>query len=80
MMICGNCNKIGIHWVGPCGNLTGTKCPHCDGENCQIVDPQEEEEEEEVMCGCGSERGVPNADDGRFYCNRGHGGAYHCAP
>lgn len=34
-MICSNCNRIGIHWVGPLGNLTGTRCPHCGGENCQ---------------------------------------------
>src|SRR5471032_636342 len=34
----------------------------------------------EVRCGCGSEYGMPNADDGRFSCNRGHGCASHCAP
>ena len=33
----------------------------------------------EVWCACRSEKGMPNADGG-FYCNRGHGGAYHCAP
>lgn len=40
-MICGNCNTYGIHWVGPFGNLTGTKCPNCGGENCQIDDQSE---------------------------------------
>lgn len=35
---------------------------------------------EDVRCGCGEEYGQPNADDGRFYCGRGHSGAYHCAP
>lgn len=39
-MVCGNCGKIGIHWVGPWGNLTGTECPHCGGTNCQIVEEQ----------------------------------------
>jgi uncharacterized protein (DUF983 family) len=34
-MICSKCNRFGIHWIGPYGNLTGTKCPHCGGENCQ---------------------------------------------
>lgn len=33
-IICSKCNRLGIHWVGPLSNLTGTKCPHCGGENC----------------------------------------------
>lgn len=41
-MMCGNCNRYGIVWVGPLTNLTGTKCPHCGGVNCQI--PGEDEE------------------------------------
>lgn len=39
----------------------------------------EKNQDLEVWCACRSEKGVPNADGG-FYCNRGHGGAYHCAP
>lgn len=42
-MMCGNCNRYGIVWVGPLTNLTGTKCPHCGGTNCQI--PGEDEPE-----------------------------------
>lgn len=80
-MICGTCNQTGIRWMGPMSQLTHTECPHCGGTNCQQVDPSDKpEEEEEVLCGCGSEWGKPNADDGHFYCNRGHGCAYHCAP
>jgi hypothetical protein len=80
-MICGSCNQPGIRWMGPMSQLTHTECPHCGGTNCQVVDqPEDPEEEEEVLCACGSEYGPPNADDGKFYCNRGHGGAYHCAP
>ena len=41
-MICGNCDRIGIHWVGPYGNLTGTKCPRCGGTNChRDLQPEE---------------------------------------
>lgn len=47
-MICGNCNRIGIHWVGPYGNLTGTKYPHCGGQNCQ-----REERSEDACSECG---------------------------
>lgn len=38
-MICDNCGKTGIRWMGPLTNLTHTKCPHCGGINCQRVDP-----------------------------------------
>lgn len=43
IMVCSICNKIGIHWVGPCGNLTGTKCPHCGGTNCQRCEQLDEQ-------------------------------------
>lgn len=69
-MICGNCNQAGIHWVGPYGNLTGTRCPHCGGENCQRVDQPEPEEIETATCGCGA-TGEVNYHDGnetRYYC------------
>jgi len=69
-MICSNCNKVGIHWVGPLCNLTGTKCPHCGGENCQLADQPEEEEPEIAECGCGA-TGEVNYDDGterHYYC------------
>ncbi|RON33686.1 hypothetical protein [Pseudomonas brassicacearum] len=78
-MICNNCNRLGIHWVGPYGNLTGTKCPHCSGTNCQRdVQPEaadEEEVDEEVECGCERKSGPPNFDDGRYYC-----GSQWCMP
>jgi hypothetical protein len=78
-MICGNCNQIGIRWVGPHGNLTGTECSHCGGKNCQRDAQQEaaeeEEIEEEVECGCGRKSGPPNFEDGRFYC-----GSQWCMP
>lgn len=70
MMICGNCNKIGIHWVGPYGNMTGTKCPHCGGTNCQLADQSHPDEPETATCGCGAQ-GEVNFDDGteqRYYC------------
>ncbi|MFK3971068.1 hypothetical protein ACI2KS_10115 [Pseudomonas sp. NPDC087358] len=69
-MICGNCNKFGIRWVGPFGNLAGTECPHCGGTNCQQEAEAEEEELETATCGCGA-TGEVNYDDGterRFYC------------
>ena len=69
-MICGNCNQIGIRWVGPIGNLTGTQCPHCGGTNCQMVDGPEEGQVETATCSCGAQ-GEVNYDDGsdrRFYC------------
>jgi len=34
VMICGNCNKIGIYWKGTIDNMH-TYCPHCGGTNCQ---------------------------------------------
>lgn len=46
-MMCGNCNRYGIHWVGPLGNLSGTKCPHCGGTDCQIPG---EDEYQQVTC------------------------------
>lgn len=40
-MVCANCGRTGIAWVGPLDNPTGTRCPHCGGENCQRVAPSE---------------------------------------
>jgi hypothetical protein len=51
-------------------NLVKMAEQFCDEKNMDL----------EVRCGCGHEYGMPNADDGRYYCNRGHGGAFHCAP
>lgn len=34
-MVCDNCGRTGIEWVGPLHHPTGTKCPHCGGVNCQ---------------------------------------------
>lgn len=34
-MICDNCGRAGIRWMGPLSNLTHTECPHCGGQNCQ---------------------------------------------
>ena len=39
MMICANCGRTGIRWMGPLANLTHTECPHCGGQNCQRPDP-----------------------------------------
>jgi hypothetical protein len=69
-MICGNCNQIGIRWVGPFSNLTHTECPHCGGINCQVAGQVEEEESETAECLCGAS-GEVNYDDGqerRYYC------------
>lgn len=41
-MICSLCGRYGIQWVGPVSRLTGTRCPHCGGQNCQIEDVQED--------------------------------------
>lgn len=41
-MICGNCRRSGIRWMGPFSKLTHTECPHCGGQNCQVEDQQEE--------------------------------------
>lgn len=80
-MICANCNQTGIRWVGPFGNLTGTKCPHCGGKNCQREpEPEDDEEEAETStCGCGA-TGEINYDDGqeqRYYC---YGSLPMCSP
>lgn len=50
MMICDNCGRVGIRWMGPYGNLTHTECPHCGGHNCQRADnpPRDPETEAEV--------------------------------
>ena len=37
-MICDNCNRTGIRWMGPLTDLTHTECPHCGGRNCQRPD------------------------------------------
>ena len=69
-MICGSCNQTGIRWVGPFSNLTHTECPHCGGQNCQLVDQPEEDEPKIAECGCGA-TGEVNYDDGteqRYYC------------
>ncbi len=39
-MICENCGRVGIRWMGPFSNLTHTECPHCGGRNCQIAVPE----------------------------------------
>jgi hypothetical protein len=56
-MMCGNCNQYGIHWVGPLGNLTGTKCPHCGGTNCHM--PGEHEDQRDYV-------DDPFSDGGQF--------------
>lgn len=37
-MICDDCGRFGIRWMGPLSNLTHTECPHCGGINCQRSD------------------------------------------
>jgi DNA-directed RNA polymerase subunit RPC12/RpoP len=37
-MVCENCGRTGIRWMGALSNLTHTECPHCGGINCQRVD------------------------------------------
>lgn len=37
-MICDNCGRVGIRWMGPLSDLTHTECPHCGGTNCQCSD------------------------------------------
>jgi hypothetical protein len=39
-MKCDLCGAWEVAWVGPCGNLTGTKCKACGGTNCQVVEPK----------------------------------------
>jgi Ribonuclease G/E len=41
-MICDNCNRYGIRWMGRLTELTHTECPHCGGKNCQRMDEYEE--------------------------------------
>ena len=38
-MKCDLCGAWEVAWVGPYGNLTGTKCRACGGTNCQVVEP-----------------------------------------
>jgi hypothetical protein len=45
-MICSLCDRYGIRWVGPFGNLTGTECPHCGGTNCQKPEPIIDDDDE----------------------------------
>lgn len=78
-MICGNCKKTGIRWMGPMSRLTHTECPHCGGQNCQIDGDSEEDDPEIETCGCGA-TGEVNYDDGmdrRYYC---HGALPMCSP
>ena len=42
-MICDNCGRAGVRWMGPLSNLTHTECPHCGGQNCQRPDNAAEE-------------------------------------
>lgn len=49
-MICGQCGRPGIKWVGPMSRLSHTECPHCGGKNCH-----REAEQLDVCRGCGSE-------------------------
>lgn len=48
-MICGNCGRTGIRWMGAMSNLTHTECPHCGGQNCQ-----REESDEDACRQCGA--------------------------
>ena len=43
-MICDNCGRTGIRWMGPLSNLTHTECPHCGGVNCQRADDVDDDE------------------------------------
>lgn len=59
-MICGNCNQIGIRWMGPLSKLTHTECPHCGGINCHQADLPEDRCTE---CGCTDCNGECYGDD-----------------
>jgi hypothetical protein len=48
MMICSQCHRTGIRWMGPLSELTHTECPHCGGINCQAVETVEPEEDGEA--------------------------------
>ena len=61
-MVCANCGRTGIAWVGPMDNPTGTHCPHCGGENCQRA----------FCAGDDNEYACPNCEgDGVFTDERG---------
>lgn len=45
-MVCDNCGRTGIRWMGLLSNLTHTECPHCGGTNCQRMDAPEDDEDE----------------------------------
>jgi len=50
-MYCGRCHRFGIHWVGLGGMNEHTRCPHCQGTNCQQMEEEQEmsfEEAEEI--------------------------------
>lgn len=44
-MICSQCGRAGIRWMGPLVNLTHTECPHCGGTNCQEPEPVEDDDQ-----------------------------------
>ncbi len=54
-MICGNCGRYGIRWMGSFNNLTHTECPHCGGQNCQREESQEDACRECGAIGCNGE-------------------------
>lgn len=41
-MICDDCGRAGIRWMGPLSNLTHTECPHCGGVNCQRAEARDD--------------------------------------
>lgn len=66
-MVCDRCGRTGIAWVGPLDNPTGTRCPHCGGENCQraFQDGDEDEFECPICEGFGF---VETDDEGTAEC------------
>lgn len=64
-MVCDRCGRTGIAWVGPLDNPTGTRCPHCGGENCQRVASSEDDG---ACLECDGD-GVISDEDGVRTCN-----------
>ena len=67
-MVCANCDRTGIKWIGDLLNYPMTWCPHCGGNNCQKIETSKPSEGDSCpYCGEGD---LVAKSDGILVCEK----------
>jgi predicted Zn-ribbon and HTH transcriptional regulator len=44
-MYCSKCHRCGVYWVALGSMNEHTRCPHCEGINCQQIEEENDNDE-----------------------------------